>query len=59
MMNMIIKIVVFSFGSDGARKVCYQNSVDLLSDLSFDYQSVVKVLRILYPKSDGVEFCVI
>lgn len=55
----MVKIVVFSFCSDGARKVHYQNSVDLPSDLSFDYQSVVKVLRILYPKSDGVEFCVI
>lgn len=55
---IMIKIEVISYGSDGARKVHYRNSVELNDDLVFDYSNVIKVLRLLYPKSDGVEFCV-
>lgn len=54
----MIKIVVFKFVSDGSQKELYRNSVNLPNDLSFDYNDVYKVLRLLYPSSDGVEFTV-
>lgn len=55
---IMIKIEVVSYGSDGARKVLYRNTVAFNDDLVFDYSNVIKVLTLLYPKSDGVEFCV-
>lgn len=55
---MMIKIVVFKFDSDGSQRSLYCQSVDLSDSLKFDYDEVYKVLRLLYPGSDGVDFCV-
>lgn len=56
-MNTTIKIKVIAF-PDGSEKVYYQNSVILPDSVSFPYESVCKVLRLLYPSASMVQFTV-
>lgn len=55
---MIVKIIVFKFNSDSSKSELYRNTLTVSDGLSFEFDIIYKVLRILYPKSDGVDFSV-
>ena len=54
----MVKVSVFKFLGDGTKKELYRNTVDNIDGIKFEYDQIYYVLRLLYPASDGVEFCV-
>jgi hypothetical protein len=53
-----IKIRVLSILSDGkSREIC-RHSVYLPEGVSFPFEDTIRILKVLYPKSDFVEICV-
>lgn len=55
---MMVKIVVFKFNADGSQCELFRQTLDLSDSIKFEFDSIYKVLRLLYPDSVGVDFCV-
>lgn len=55
---MNIHIKVFRFNRQAQHEVLYSTHVEVHDDVHFPFDKVNEILRLLYPKSSGVEFCV-
>ena len=53
---MTIIIEVINFDGRAQEKILYRNSIILHDDLSIDFDSLYKSLKLLYPKSSFINF---
>lgn len=56
---MHIKVSVFKFNRMASKDVVFSTSLDVPDGIVFPFDRVNDVLRLLFPKSEGVDFCIV